>query len=569
MLLHLSNRGLPQALIALTLWMPVANAARATEHPTAARLWLDQQPAHGYFDLRLRRQTGTGPAREQQLAARFIDQGQLSLPLDADWAAAVQRGEVSLALRSSGSAAEFEAVPGALSLAAAGSCPASWNLAGNADATQSSFIGTSNGVPLRFGSNQTVVGLLQALHAGSGGSVRAGTNVALGYTGNQIGSAFGVTLLGGGVQAGVVKSNKALADFSAVLGGLGNETGGSAAATVGGESNTAAGTHSATLGGSNNLAGGHGAVVLGGGNNIASGISAATLGGAQNEAQGDNAIAAGFGAFVGHDNSWVWYDGESDAGASSSAAGQVVFSGEGGFGINTAHGAVPGLPLNAELTVRSNGVVDGNVDLQLLTSPQLANGVNGYSLAALPGGDFYLVSLFNNNGTLRYDPLLGVYAGASATASYAFNRGSSEPQFGAILQVGDGGSDGNGALLTAGGSWTNASSRAFKHNFVAVDPEWVLQRLLALPMSSWEYRDSAEGRHIGPVAEEFQQAFGFGGDAQRIATVDADGVALAAIQGLNDRLQQRNALLTGLIQDLSQRISALERQLAVTAAAAR
>ena len=37
---------------------------------------------------------------------------------------------------------------------------------------------------------------------------------------------------------------------------------------------------------------------------------------------------------------------------------------------------------------------------------------------------------------------------------------------------------------------------------------------------------------MGPTAQDFYAAFGLGEDERHISTVDADGVALAAIQGL-------------------------------------
>jgi hypothetical protein len=40
------------------------------------------------------------------------------------------------------------------------------------------------------------------------------------------------------------------------------------------------------------------------------------------------------------------------------------------------------------------------------------------------------------------------------------------------------------------------------------------------------------------VAQDFQSAFGLGTDDKSIGTVDADGVALAAIQGLNQKLRK-------------------------------
>jgi len=43
---------------------------------------------------------------------------------------------------------------------------------------------------------------------------------------------------------------------------------------------------------------------------------------------------------------------------------------------------------------------------------------------------------------------------------------------------------------------------------------------------------------VGPVAQDFHAVFEVGSDDTAIATVDADGVALAAIQGLNQRLTE-------------------------------
>lgn len=67
---------------------------------------------------------------------------------------------------------------------------------------------------------------------------------------------------------------------------------------------------------------------------------------------------------------------------------------------------------------------------------------------------------------------------------------------------------------------------------------------------------------MGPTAQDFHAAFGLNGDDDRsIATVDPDGVALAAIQGLNVRLESEkaaNATLRAELADLSKRLRALE-----------
>ena len=115
---------------------------------------------------------------------------------------------------------------------------------------------------------------------------------------------------------------------------------------------------------------------------------------------------------------------------------------------------------------------------------------------------------------------------------------------GTSLRVGTDTSNGNGAFVSNGGAWTNGSSRSFKEAFVSVDVGAVLDKMLTLPMQTWFYRnDHQEGRHLGPMAEDFANAFGLGGNEKYIATVDEEGVALAAIQGLNREVEAENSLL--------------------------
>jgi hypothetical protein len=59
---------------------------------------------------------------------------------------------------------------------------------------------------------------------------------------------------------------------------------------------------------------------------------------------------------------------------------------------------------------------------------------------------------------------------------------------------------------------------------------------------------------MGPVAQDFYAAFGLGEDEGHISTIDADGVALAAIQGLYALVQEQEAQ----IEDLEERLTALK-----------
>ena len=62
-------------------------------------------------------------------------------------------------------------------------------------------------------------------------------------------------------------------------------------------------------------------------------------------------------------------------------------------------------------------------------------------------------------------------------------------------------------------------------------------------------------RHIGPTAQDFRAAFNLGIDDKHIATVDADGVALASILALYQLVQEKDRQ----IEQLQTRVTHLER----------
>jgi endosialidase-like protein len=104
-----------------------------------------------------------------------------------------------------------------------------------------------------------------------------------------------------------------------------------------------------------------------------------------------------------------------------------------------------------------------------------------------------------------------------------------------------------GAHLTTTGIWTNNSDAASKENFEAIDRHELLEGLAALPMSTWSYKsDNGSIRHIGPMAQDFAAAFGVGNDDRSIGTLDADGVAFAAIQELYEEVQELRKRLAAL-----------------------
>src|SRR5439155_17745811 len=99
---------------------------------------------------------------------------------------------------------------------------------------------------------------------------------------------------------------------------------------------------------------------------------------------------------------------------------------------------------------------------------------------------------------------------------------------------------GGGCVLTNGNAgWQCASDRNLKENFVEVDTREVLRRVSELPITQWNSKAVPDVRHIGPMAQDFHALSGVGEDDVHIGTTDAQGVALAAIQGLNAKVDEQ------------------------------
>lgn len=117
----------------------------------------------------------------------------------------------------------------------------------------------------------------------------------------------------------------------------------------------------------------------------------------------------------------------------------------------------------------------------------------------------------------------------------------------------------NGNLYTAG-AVNPPSDRNVKTDFTAIDTTELLEKVAVLPIQSWRYKHDRGTRHIGPVAQDFHAAFQVGTDDKHIATADADGVALAAIQELHQKLEQENTKLGAENAEMKARLAALEAQ---------
>ncbi|MDP7640115.1 MAG: tail fiber domain-containing protein, partial [Candidatus Hydrogenedentes bacterium] len=146
-----------------------------------------------------------------------------------------------------------------------------------------------------------------------------------------------------------------------------------------------------------------------------------------------------------------------------------------------------------------------------------------------------------NDGGFDNVFIWGDSGGGTATASDQFNVHAS-----------------GGIVLN--GSVEHASDRNLKEGFAAVSAPEVLEKVLKMPVSTWRFKSEEDSvRHIGPMAQDFKAAFGYGGSDTHITSTDADGVALAAIQGLNQKLEDTRGELQDTRGELAEKQAEIDR----------
>jgi trimeric autotransporter adhesin len=414
--------------------------------------------------------------------------------------------------------------------------------------TASGFASTAMGSSQATNSNATALG---SATAGGAYSIAAGVSYAKG----DYSVALGAAEADGRYSTALGYAN-AVGDYSTAMGGGFSHANGFCSTAMGisgadgtnavamGHSNaggdystamgysTAGGDYSTTMGSSD--ASGFGSVAMGQsdavgefatamGQSSAGGDFATALG--ASEADGDFSFAAGSDAFADHLGSFVWSDYSFNE-FHSTAPNQFLIRATGGVGIGTA---APETPLHIAdfhgITLGTSGTGGGYTALRI----DLSAAQSGYAeLQAISsaGSSFGPLILQANGGN--------VGIGTTTPASK--------------LTV-------NGNIL-ASGTITGSSDRNVKEHFSPVSARDVLEKVSALPISEWNYKaDNETLRHIGPMAQDFYAAFNVGMDDKHISMVDADGVALAAIQGLNQKLNEKQTE----IADLQKRLEALEK----------
>jgi hypothetical protein len=384
-------------------------------------------------------------------------------------------------------------------------------------------LGTTDGFDLVLTANNA-----QALRLQPGGGVSP--NVYGGHAGNG-GSAFadGQTIGGGGREGSTCWNpitfnftrdcNNIIAnvDWATIGGGLANTVNGNEATVGGGSSNSALANKSTVSGGFNNVAGQVNAVVAGGENNRASSVASIVGGGTNNTASNANAVVAGgesnlaSGQFAvvagGYQNQATALQGTVAGGAQNQANGVAGSTVGGGFN-NVASG--------------QDATIPGGISNWAPADRSFAAGTRA---KATHRGCFTWADSTNLDFFCDYDDAFAVRSLGGVYFATEVN-----PSTGAMT--------GGCTLFLAQFGWSCSSDRNLKDVHEAVDGEAVLARLAAMPLYYWSARrDERKVRHVGPMAQDFMTAFAVGHDDRYIGSQDIDGVALAAIQGLNAKLE--------------------------------
>jgi hypothetical protein len=215
-------------------------------------------------------------------------------------------------------------------------------------------------------------------------------------------------------------------------------------------------------------------------------------------------------------------------------------------------------------------VVQGLFNMPLPFEPGALNGGNRWlNIGVRPGGSGNAFTVIGNlpitpAPQALYAYSAGVVADISPDQAVTGLNGITGNTF---IQAGPGiqiFADGSAKTITISQAG-QPSDRNIKTDFSVIQPEEVLTKLLALPIQRWRFTNEvATVRHLGPTAQDFKAAFDLGNSDKTIGTVDESGVALAAIQGLNQKVDQLKGDLTrrdAENSELRQRLEKIEQLL--------
>jgi hypothetical protein len=433
-------------------------------------------------------------------------------------------------------------------------------------------------------------GIRSTIGGGTYNTIQAGWSTISGGTNNTVESGANCAAIGGGLDntiqpfsefAAIGGGNKnnigTNSDYSAIGGGYNNSVGAASAyVTITGGNTNNVGTNSAysAIGGGNrnNIAARSSSATIAGGssNDIGSNSTNGAIGGGENNTIGIASayvtIAGGhtnevgtnstYGAIGGGDHNRI-----EDNSLSATIAGGTgniigdnsdfsVINGGAGNRSLSSRAVIGGGQSNVISLVSSSAVIAGGNENTILVSASYSTIGGGRSnlvdasapYSCIPGGrdnvvdgDYAFASgrraKANHSGTF-------VWADSQDAdfASTAINQVSFRCDGGVRFTSGSGAANQTVSWTPGSASWSFSSDRELKENIRPVDGEVVLAKLARLPISEWNYEGYSQ-RHLGPMAQDFHAQFPLNTDDKSLNDADLHGVALAAIQGLNEKVE--------------------------------
>ena len=246
-------------------------------------------------------------------------------------------------------------------------------------------------------------------------------------------------------------------------------------------------------------------------------------------AGGSNSTASGLYALAFGDTNFARSTSSIAFGSGNEVKGAAGFAAGAGNRVCDTYGVAFGN------NARSGGpYIDGKCDPETFNIRGLAAVAIGYNVTADQDHTTALGKFATNNGFSG----TFIWSDGSATASADTFRNTANNEFAARASGGfrfrTNLTGTTGCNLPAGsGVFNCTSSRFTKENFLAVGGEDVLTSLRKIPVTSWNYiSEGRQVRHLGPMAEDFYNAFGLGTGNASIGVQDLAGVSLAAVKAL-------------------------------------
>ena len=106
----------------------------------------------------------------------------------------------------------------------------------------------------------------------------------------------------------------------------------------------------------------------------------------------------------------------------------------------------------------------------------------------------------------------------------------------------------NGAFLSAGGTWTNASSRSFKTDIVGLDASEAVETIKKLDPVKFKYKTEPGEQYIGFIAEDVPELVAMGGH-KSLSSMDVVAVLTKVVQEQQKTIDELSARLTELEQE--------------------